>query len=75
MPPRNAEIQNYNGVEDELVPDIEPNAADTTPLVAKRPPTVLVWRNIIWIGWLHAAALYGLYCVPFANPMTWLWCK
>ena len=72
MAPRNVETQNYHGVEDEILPEIEPEITPET-VSAKRPPTQLVWRNIIWIGWLHAAALYGIYCVPFANPMTWLW--
>ncbi|XP_032190629.1 stearoyl-CoA desaturase 5 [Mustela erminea] len=33
----------------------------------------IVWRNVVLLGLLHAAALYALALVPAARPLTLLW--
>ncbi|KAK2876024.1 hypothetical protein Q8A67_020120 [Cirrhinus molitorella] len=38
-----------------------------------KPPTVIVWRNVILMSLLHIGALYGLYLLPSAHVLTWLW--
>ncbi|XP_040034153.1 stearoyl-CoA desaturase b [Gasterosteus aculeatus] len=38
-----------------------------------KPPTALVWRNIVLMSVLHAAALYGLVLLPSASVPTLAW--
>ncbi|XP_034040585.1 stearoyl-CoA desaturase b [Thalassophryne amazonica] len=38
-----------------------------------KPPTVLVWRNIVLMSLLHVGALYGLILIPRASTPTLLW--
>ncbi|KAM8858837.1 stearoyl-CoA desaturase b isoform 1-T3 [Spinachia spinachia] len=38
-----------------------------------KPPTALVWRNIVSMSFLHAAALYGLVLLPSASVATLVW--
>lgn len=47
-----------------------PEASDA-PL--KRPPMEIVWRNVIFMGILHLAALYGITLLPGAKFLTWVW--
>ena len=70
MPPRNSEF----GVlplerEDH---DVEPVISEATH-GQKQPPLEIKWFNVVMISALHLAALYGIYCIPFAHPLTWLW--
>ena len=74
MPPRNVGIDYLSSVEDEVHNEVEPVVTEET-MQQKRPPMQLVWRNIIWMGALHLGALFGLYCIPFCHPLTWLWSK
>ena len=73
MAPRNVDTVHFADnarLKDELQPVVTPEThADT----AKRPPREIVWRNVFWLGYLHAFALYGLYMLPWASPRTWLW--
>uniref|UniRef100_A0A3P9PUH2 stearoyl-CoA 9-desaturase n=1 Tax=Poecilia reticulata TaxID=8081 RepID=A0A3P9PUH2_POERE len=39
----------------------------------KKPPKILVWRNIILMGFLHVGALYGLALIPSASWLTLGW--
>lgn len=39
----------------------------------KKPPRILVWRNIILMGLLHIGALYGLLLIPSASWLTLGW--
>ncbi|XP_076016460.1 stearoyl-CoA desaturase b [Genypterus blacodes] len=38
-----------------------------------KPERRLVWRNIITMSLLHAGALYGLFLIPSAAPLTFVW--
>ncbi|KAF4106254.1 hypothetical protein G5714_012244 [Onychostoma macrolepis] len=38
-----------------------------------KPPTVIVWRNVILMSFLHIGALYGLFLAPSASALTWIW--
>ncbi|KAF0021414.1 hypothetical protein F2P81_026333 [Scophthalmus maximus] len=38
-----------------------------------KPPTTLVWRNIVLMSLLHAGALYGLVVLPRASGFTLAW--
>lgn len=52
---------------------------EVTPVVteathaAKRPPKRIVWRNVVLMATLHAASVYGAYCLIWAHPLTWIW--
>uniref|UniRef100_A0A8C5NC99 stearoyl-CoA 9-desaturase n=1 Tax=Gouania willdenowi TaxID=441366 RepID=A0A8C5NC99_GOUWI len=39
----------------------------------KKPPRILVWRNIVMMSLLHGGALYGLILIPHASAGTLLW--
>lgn len=71
MPP-NVDPVLLPSAEDQLKNEVEPVVTQDTH-EAKRPPMQLVWRNIIWLVYLHVAALYGLFLLPWAKPYTWLW--
>ena len=38
-----------------------------------RPPLEIVWKNVVLIGGLHVAALYGIYLIPQAKISTLIW--
>ncbi|XP_030629318.1 acyl-CoA desaturase [Chanos chanos] len=38
-----------------------------------RPPTIIVWRNVMLMTLLHLGALYGLYLIPSACALTLAW--
>lgn len=52
---------------------------EVTPVVteathaSKQPPMQIVWRNVVLMSVLHTAAFYGMYCMFFAHPLTWIW--
>jgi len=74
MPPRNIDVLPTNPVEDEIADEIEPVITeDTHP--QKRPPMQIVWRNIVYMSLLHLGAIYGMFLLPWAQPLTWLWSK
>ncbi|XP_026206478.1 acyl-CoA desaturase [Anabas testudineus] len=35
-----------------------------------KPPMVIVWRNVILMSLLHLGALYGIFLIPSASPLT-----
>ena len=74
MPPRNVDIDTYTTADDENAQELEPIDTEEAQEV-KRPPMKIVWRNVIWFIWLHASALYGVYLIPWAHPLTWVWSK
>nr|QGT37389.1 stearoyl-coenzyme A desaturase 1 [Pampus argenteus] len=38
-----------------------------------KPPTIIVWKNVVLMTLLHIGALYGLLITPSAAPLTLLW--
>ena len=40
-----------------------------------KPPTRLVWRNIISMLLLHTGAVYGVTLIPSASSLTLVWSK
>lgn len=40
-----------------------------------KPPMSIVWRNVILMTLLHTGALYGIFLIPSAQPLTLLWGK
>uniref|UniRef100_A0A671QQ38 Acyl-CoA desaturase-like n=1 Tax=Sinocyclocheilus anshuiensis TaxID=1608454 RepID=A0A671QQ38_9TELE len=38
-----------------------------------KPPSVIVWRNVFLMSFLHVGALYGLFLFPSASVLTWIW--
>lgn len=72
MAPRNAEIVSTTE-DDEIKNEVEPVVTAETH-GQKAPPMRIVWRNVIWMVWLHSACIIGLYVFPFAHPLTWAWC-
>ncbi|PVD38623.1 hypothetical protein C0Q70_01239 [Pomacea canaliculata] len=62
------DVASPEGLEDE----VEPVITEETQ-TQKRPPRVIVWRNVILFMFLHLGALYGIYVIPQAHPLTWLW--
>lgn len=63
-----ANVDDLNICPDE---DAQAEAADGQ---AKSVPMQIVWGNVLWFLYLHAAAVYGMYLLPWAHPYTWLWC-
>lgn len=72
MPPRNIDVLSANPVEDEIADEIEPVITEDTHQ-QKRPPMQIVWRNVIFMSLLHIGAIYALFLIPWAHPLTWLW--
>ncbi len=73
MPPRNIDLDPTTLVTGEdLQPGIQPVASEATH-EQKRPPMKIVWRNVIWMSYLHLAALYGIYCIFYCHPLTLIW--
>ncbi len=54
--------------------DVEP-VMDENTHGQKRPPMQIKWLNVTWMTGLHLLALYGVFCLPSAHPLTWLWSK
>lgn len=40
-----------------------------------KPPSSIVWRNVVLMSLLHIGAAYGVLLIPSASPLTLLWCK
>lgn len=40
-----------------------------------KPPTTIVWKNVILMTLLHVGALYGGFLIPSASPLTLVWCE
>lgn len=40
-----------------------------------KPPRIIVWKNVVLMTLLHIGALYGVFLIPSASPLTLLWCK
>jgi stearoyl-CoA desaturase (delta-9 desaturase) len=54
---------------DQLSADI--TSEDAHP--EKKAPLDIKWSNVVRLAILHLIAVYGAYCVPSAQPLTWLW--
>jgi len=74
MAPRNPDTAVSPQAEDVMTSsgEVTPVATEATH-TAKRPPMIIVWRNVVLMSALHIAAVYGLYCLIWAHPLTWLW--
>ena len=75
MPPRNVDMDSIalaNG--DDGFPSVEPVVTAETH-ETKRPPTRIVWRNVILMSYLHILALYGIYYIFYCKTTTLLWGK
>jgi stearoyl-CoA desaturase (delta-9 desaturase) len=70
MPPRNVDVDLLSGAEVKEN-EVEPVVTEETT-EQKRPPLKFVWRNIVLFSFLHLAALYGMFLLPWAKPQTWL---
>jgi stearoyl-CoA desaturase (delta-9 desaturase) len=73
MPPNTVHMVPAD-VDDELHIQPDENPAGPQAGQAKSPPMQIVWRNVLWYGYLHLIALYGLFLLPWAVPYTWIWC-
>lgn len=72
MPPRN--LEKYNFVtEDDDKDELEAVAIERKN--QKKLQKSIVWRNVIWMIYLHGAALYGVYLMFFLKWQSFLWCK
>ncbi len=40
-----------------------------------KPARIIVWKNVILMTLLHIAAVYGIFLIPTAAPLTLLWCE
>ncbi|XP_064418724.1 stearoyl-CoA desaturase b [Latimeria chalumnae] len=38
-----------------------------------KPPMKIVWRNVVMMSFLHVGALYAVFLLPAASPLTWGW--
>uniref|UniRef100_A0A1A8F1S0 stearoyl-CoA 9-desaturase n=1 Tax=Nothobranchius korthausae TaxID=1143690 RepID=A0A1A8F1S0_9TELE len=38
-----------------------------------KPPRIIVWRNVIMMSLLHLGAVYAIFLIPSAAPLTLLW--
>ncbi|XP_026887347.2 acyl-CoA desaturase [Electrophorus electricus] len=38
-----------------------------------KPPMRIVWRNVLMMSLLHLGALYGIFLIPSASPLTLMW--
>ncbi|XP_056325666.1 acyl-CoA desaturase [Danio aesculapii] len=60
-----------------LQPQLETMEDEFDPLYKEKPgpkpPMRIVWRNVILMSLLHIAAVYGLFLIPSAHPLTLLW--
>lgn len=63
-------------IENDSAPEVE----WVPPRVEERPQVDpvqvrIVWRNVLFFGFLHLASVYGLFLVPSSKPLTWLFSK
>jgi len=69
--------KNLDGMVPALVdPTMDPvddEVHDVMTEPVKRPPMEIVWRNVVIMAILHVMALYGVYLLPSAMPLTWAW--
>ena len=68
MPPRNVVDVNCVTTEDDDLQRAIPPIHE-----AKRPPMEIVWKNVVRMLVLHTVALLGLFSLPWARWMTWIW--
>ena len=66
-----ADVPSPEGLEDE----VEPVITEENQINQKRHPMVIVWRNVVLFLFLHFGALYAIFLIPHAHPLTWLWGK
>lgn len=72
MAPRNAaENPDYEG--DRLGLDQVDTLINESSPSPKRPPMVIVWRNVVLFIFLHVGALYSLFLIPRAKFYTLIW--
>ncbi|XP_037611155.1 acyl-CoA desaturase [Sebastes umbrosus] len=38
-----------------------------------KPPSIIVWKNVFMMTLLHIGALYSVFLIPSASPLTLLW--
>ncbi|XP_071379525.1 acyl-CoA desaturase isoform X1 [Centroberyx affinis] len=38
-----------------------------------KPPRIIVWKNVVLMTFLHVGALYGVFLIPVASPLTLVW--
>ncbi|CAH1795722.1 unnamed protein product [Owenia fusiformis] len=78
MPPRNPDFDVAFDPLELQTNDDHVNAGGIAPVVTeatheqKRPPRRIVWRNVVLFTLLHAYSLWGIICIPWAHPLTWL---
>ena len=75
MPPRNKDVAAFISEDDSITNHVEPEIQQQVESQTKRPPMKIVWRNVIWILYLHLAALYGVCLLASAKVSTLLWSK
>ena len=75
MAPRNVDSFASSYLQDDLPETLTQESSTEENRVAKRLPTQIVWRNVILFVFLHAAALYGVFLLPWMKPATWVWCE
>jgi len=64
-----ADVPSPEGLEDEVEAVI---TEDNNHLTQKRPPMMIVWRNVALMIVLHLSALYAVFLIPKAHPLTLL---
>lgn len=40
-----------------------------------KPARIIVWKNVVLMTLLHISAVYAIFLIPSASPLTLLWCK
>ena len=71
MTPKNVEYLTNNS---DLKAEV--NGVHPPPAEAKQPPMEIVWRNVVWMTYIHLAAFYGLYLFFFSvQYKTWPFSK
>lgn len=75
MPPRDDDPFAGLSRHDNVSSQEETTVQSQFPDVQKRPPMTIVWKNVIWVVYLHLAALYGLYLLPSAKLQTFAFSK
>lgn len=71
-----ARVNEVNAREAEATADIldpAPAIPDEPEPEKERPPSEIVWRNVILMAVLHIAAVYGLFLIPHAKLATLGW--
>ena len=65
------DVPSPEGLEDE----VEPVITEENQVNQKRHPMVIVWRNVILFTFLHVGAVYAIFLIPSAHPLTLMWSK